>query len=221
MGERSPNSEVVQVSDSWISSADMEAEETMNLKQSAANKSVEMAEERKTRKCRPFSEILAKELKNPEVAKAFNEEGKRLEAEERRVGGEPDGSAMGNCVSLSYEEEEIILNLIPDSAIPQADKAATAQDAMQPRCLNCGKFKAMHEDWRWCVGGEAEKRHCFFQPNDEVHAPVVVTQLVGESILPPLSDNQLRLICSGLLNPSQGLSKSMARELRVLRGGKD
>jgi hypothetical protein len=39
-------------------------------------------------------------------------------------GGEPDGSAMGNCVSLSYEEEESILNLIPDSAIPEADKTA-------------------------------------------------------------------------------------------------
>jgi hypothetical protein len=47
---------------------------------------------------------------------------------------------------------------------------------------------------------------------------VVVIPSLGEPALPPLSHDQLRLICSGLLNPSQGAAKSMARELRVLRG---
>ena len=47
---------------------------------------------------------------------------------------------------------------------------------------------------------------------------VIVTKLVGEKMLPPLSIDKLRLICSGLLIPNQGAAKSMAHELRVLRG---
>lgn len=49
-------------------------------------------------------------------------------------------------------------------------------------------------------------------------APAVRIQTVGEEPLAPLSDEELRLISSGLLNPSQGAAKSMARELRERRG---
>ena len=46
---------------------------------------------------------------------------------------------------------------------------------------------------------------------------VINVPAVGEPELPPLSDGNLGLILCGLLNPSQGAGKSMARELIAAR----
>lgn len=52
----------------------------------------------------------------------------------------------------------------------------------------------------------------------ESKGSAVAIPSLGQQEMPPLSDAQLRMICNGLLNPSQGAAKSMAHELRKWRG---
>lgn len=59
--------------------------------------------------------------------------------------GEPDGSSMGNCVSLSYEEEERFLALIPRQrsrppVLPTTAKLQARNKAMEAALKHCGGY---------------------------------------------------------------------------------
>jgi hypothetical protein len=54
-------------------------------------------------------------------------------------------------------------------------------------------------------------------PQPAAEPLIVKVPALGESERPPLSDGQLDLILSGLLIPSQGASKALAREVKNLR----
>ena len=91
--------------------------------------------------------------------------------------------------------------------------AGSEEPTSQPRCRNCGQFKAMHEGWRWCVGDPWEDHKKFFIPGDEPEATQdSPNKPLDTQELPPLG---MTIITREDVRRALGIRERQLREARA------